>query len=71
MSEFADEKRIGDWVTARCRKRAEEHGKPMPQEVRDWLKTIKWNPGAKNTQAPGEVIDWLVSTIEDPDWPTG
>jgi len=71
MKEPDYEQLMGKWVTARCHKRVAEHGKPMPQEVRDWLKTIKWNPEAKNTQAPRNVVAWLLNTIDDPDWPTG
>ena len=68
-TDYENERRMGDWVCARCRKRAEEHGKPMPPEVEAWLGTIKWNPGAKNTEATDKVLGWLIKTIVDPDWP--
>lgn len=63
------DKLMGDWVTARCRKRTVEHGKPMDKNVWEWLKGLEWNPSAKDAEAPAEVLGWVVKTIEDPDWP--
>lgn len=71
MSKSDDEKLVGDWVTARCRKRSKVHSKPMPKVVRDWLDTIEWNPAAGDTEPTPEVREWLIQTIDDPDWPEG
>jgi hypothetical protein len=62
------ETRMGDWVEARCRKRAEEYGKPMPQEVRDWLDNGGNSPADGNTTPTITVHRWLILTIYDPDW---
>jgi hypothetical protein len=61
------EQLMGNWVAARCRARAERH-KPMPKKVQRWLGTLKWNPGAGGSRAPGQVLGWLFHTIVDPDW---
>ena len=63
------ERLVGDWVTARCRKRVRNPEKPTPDYVKLWLKTIDWNPHAEDTEAPAPVLGWVVKTIEDPDWP--
>ena len=60
--------RMGVWVAARCRRRAEEHKKGMPQFVKDWLDTGGNSPADGNTAPTGPVHEWLNKTIEDPDW---
>lgn len=67
--DYEYERRMGEWVTARCRKRAEEHEKPMPQQVRDWLDDGGNSPANKNTAPTVVVLGWLAATIIDPDWP--
>ena len=65
---YGYEKRLGEWVTARCRKRAEVHGKPMPVEVKHWLDHGGNSPVTKDTKATETVLGWVVKTLEDPDW---
>ena len=68
--DYQYERRMGEWVAARCQKRAEEpNKKPMPQEVKDWLDDAGNSEPDKDTAAPAEVLYWLVKTIDDPDWP--
>ena len=62
------ETRMGEWVAARCRKRAEEYGKPMPQVVKDWLDKGGDSPANQNTKPTVIVLGWLILTINDPDW---
>ena len=59
---------LGEWVTARCRKRAEEHGKALPDEVRVWLAGSPCLNVAAVKPTPA-VLVWLFKTIDDPDWP--
>ena len=67
--EFTYEIRMGEWVASRCRKRAEDHGIPMPAEVKDWLDNGGNSPANENTPPTALVMGWVVKTIEDPDWP--
>jgi len=60
---------MGEWVVARCQKRAEEHEKPMPQEVKNWLDDAGNSEPDRDTAAPAKVLYWLVKTIDDPAWP--
>ena len=67
--EYDYEVRMGMWVTARCVARAAVFGKPMPDYVKVWLDTGGNSPPDGTTEAPPNVMGWLVKTIEDPDWP--
>ena len=60
---------MGKWVAARCRKRAKVHKKGMPQFVKDWLDTGGNSPADENTAPTTAVRNWVVNTLEDPDWP--
>ena len=59
---------MGNWVTARCKKRVEETGEQMPEEVRIWLDTGGNSRADGNTQAQSCVLGWLVKTLVKPDW---
>jgi len=59
---------MGDWVTARCRKRVKETGKPMPPDVANWLDTGGNSPADENTEPPPRVLGWLIKTIDEPIW---
>ncbi|UCE58767.1 MAG: hypothetical protein JSU63_15140 [Phycisphaerales bacterium] len=67
--QYEKEEQIGDWVTARCRSRDEDHGKEMPSAVSEWL-AGNGNPVTKTSRPTSEVLGWLVKTIEDPAWPS-
>ena len=68
--EYENETRMGEWVAARCRKRAEEHHIPMPEEVEQWLKYGGKSPVDGDTDPPPFVLVWVFKTIDDPDWPS-
>ncbi len=61
---------MGNWVTARCRKRVKDTSERMPQAVRDWLDTGGNSPADDTTQPSPYVLGWLVKTIEKPIWDT-
>ena len=63
------EYRMGKWVEARCRLRAEKYKYQMPAEVRDWLDNGGNSPADENTPPTAEVKEWLIKTIDDPAWP--
>lgn len=59
---------LGKWVTARLKKRYDLGHKPMPDAVCTWVKTAGKSPADENSEAPSEVLGWVIKTIEDPDW---
>lgn len=60
---------MGEWVTARCRKRAAAPiSKEMPPEVKRWLKYGGNSPPGATTVATQQILGWLIKTIEKPDW---
>ena len=59
---------MGKWVEARCLKRVVDHGKPMPQKVKDWLDEGGYSPAGPDTDPTTRVMRWLTRTIDDPDW---
>ena len=63
------EQRMGEWVTARLRKRKSDLSVEMPQEVKDWLDNGGNSPADKNTVPTVSVVGWLIKTTVDPDWP--
>ncbi|MGD8451549.1 MAG: hypothetical protein PVJ57_06995 [Phycisphaerae bacterium] len=66
--DYSYETRMGEWVAARCRKRAEEHGKAMPDRVKEWLDTGGNSPVNQDTPPPPDILGWVIKSIEDPDW---
>ena len=68
-NEMDYEQLIGEWVTARCRKRAK--GPPpreMPDYVKHWLETGGDSPVNADTAPTARVLGWLMKTIIDPIW---
>ena len=60
---------LGQWVTARLKKRHDlGHGAP-PDAVCVWVKTAGKSPADGDSEATSEVLGWVIKTIEDPDWP--
>ena len=59
---------MGNWVTARCKKRVKDTGKPMPPYVVHWLETGGNSPPDESTEPPPRVLGWLVKTIDRPAW---
>lgn len=59
---------LGQWVTARLKKRYDLGHGPPPDGVCSWVKTGGSSPADENSTAPAEALGWLIKTIEDPDW---
>ena len=64
----SEEERMGTWVTARCDKRVEKTSESMPHDVVDWLDNGGNSPANGNTAPTDTVREWLIKTMDDPEW---